>query len=89
MSQGDVLKLAQDAVRTTLMMAAPMLIFSLIVGLIVSIFQAVTQIQEVTLAFVPKIVAVLLSLVIFGPWIMKLITQFATSLFSDINLYIQ
>ncbi|NLW40878.1 MAG: flagellar biosynthesis protein FliQ [Tissierellia bacterium] len=89
MSQGDVLKLAQDAVRTTLMMAAPMLIFSLIVGLIVSIFQAVTQIQEATLAFVPKIVAVLLSLVIFGPWIMKLITQFATSLFSDINLYIQ
>ena len=58
MSQGDVLKLAQDAVRTTLMMAAPMLIFSLIVGLIVSIFQAVTQIQEATLAFVPKIVAV-------------------------------
>ncbi|HSH35675.1 flagellar biosynthesis protein FliQ [Schnuerera sp.] len=89
MSEGDVLKLAQDAVRTILMVSAPMLIFSLTVGLIVSIIQAVTQIQEATLAFVPKIVAVLLSLVIFGPWILKFITQFATGLFTNINLYIQ
>ncbi len=67
----------------------PMLIFSLVVGLIVSIIQAVTQIQEATLAFVPKIVAVLLSLIIFGPWILKLITQFTTDLLSNINIYIQ
>lgn len=67
MNQGDVLKLAQDAIKTILMVSAPMLIFSLVVGLIVSIIQAVTQIQEATLAFVPKIVAVLLSLIIFGP----------------------
>ncbi len=66
-----------------------MLIFSLVVGLIVSIIQAVTQIQEATLAFVPKIVAVLLSLIIFGPWILKLITQFTTDLLSNINIYIQ
>ena len=59
MSQGDVLKLAQDAIRTILMVSAPMLLFSLVVGLIVSIIQAITQIQEATLAFVPKIVAVL------------------------------
>lgn len=89
MSQGDVLKLAQDAIRTILMVSAPMLIFSLVVGLIVSIIQAVTQIQEATLAFVPKIIAVLLSLVIFGPWILKLITQFTTNLLTNINLYIQ
>ncbi len=68
---------------------SPMLIFSLVVGLIVSIIQAVTQIQEATLAFVPKIVAVLLSLIIFGPWILKLITQFTTDLLSNINIYIQ
>lgn len=89
MNHGDVLKLAQDAVRTILMMSAPMLIFSLFVGLAVSIIQAVTQIQEATLAFVPKIVAVFLSVIIFGPWILKLITQFTTELLSNINLYIQ
>ncbi|MCF6463324.1 flagellar biosynthesis protein FliQ [Clostridium sp. Cult1] len=89
MSQGDVLKLAQDAIRTILMVSAPMLLFSLVVGLIVSIIQAITQIQEATLAFVPKIVAVLLSLVIFGPWILKVITQFTSNLLTNINLYIQ
>lgn len=89
MNQGDVLKLAQDAIRIILMISAPMLIFSLIVGLIVSIIQAVTQIQEATLAFVPKIVAVLLSLVIFGPWILKVLIQFTTDLLANINLYIQ
>lgn len=89
MNQGDVLKLAQDAIRTILMVSAPMLIFSLAVGLIVSIIQAVTQIQEATLAFVPKIIAVLLSLIIFGPWILKVITQFTTNLLTNVNLYIQ
>lgn len=89
MSQGDVLKLAQDAIRTILIVTAPMLGFSLIVGLLVSILQAVTQIQEATLAFVPKIIAVLLSLIIFGPWILKAITEFTTEIFMNINLYIQ
>lgn len=89
MDQGDVLKLAQDAIKTVLAVSAPMLIFSLVVGLIVSIIQAVTQIQEATLAFVPKIVAVLLSLIIFGPWILKVITQFTSELLTNINLYIQ
>ena len=89
MNQGDVLKLAQDAIRTVLLVSAPMLGISLIVGLIVSVIQAVTQIQEATLAFVPKIVAVLLSLVIFGPWILKVMTQFTFDLLNNINLYIQ
>lgn len=89
MNHGDVLKLAQDAIRTILMVSAPMLMISLVVGLVVSIIQAVTQIQEATLAFVPKIVAVFLSLVVFGPWILQLITQFTTDLFTNLNLYIQ
>ena len=89
MNHGDVLKLAQDAIRTILTVSAPMLIVSLIVGLIVSIIQAVTQIQEATLAFVPKIIAVFLSLIIFGPWILKVITEFTTDLLVNINLYIQ
>ncbi len=83
-----MLKLAQDSVRTVLFMSAPMLVISLVVGLIVSVIQAVTQIQEATLAFVPKIIAVFLSILIFGPWIIKLITEFTTSLLNNINNYI-
>lgn len=88
MNNVDMLKLAQDAIRTVLFVSAPMLIVSLAVGLIVSIIQAVTQIQEATLAFVPKIVAVFLSLLLFGPWIIKLVTQFTSELLTNINIYI-
>ncbi len=89
MNQSDVLKLAQDAIKTALMMASPMLIFSLVVGLLISIIQAVTQIQEATLSFVPKIIAVLISLIIFGPWILNIITEFTTNLLTNVNLYVQ
>jgi flagellar biosynthetic protein FliQ len=89
MNEGDVIKIAQEAVRTILLVSAPMLGFSLIVGLIVSIFQAVTQIQEATLAFVPKIIAVLLSIVMFGSWILKTVTDFTNNLLMNINLYIK
>lgn len=88
MNNIDMLKLAQDAISTVIFTAAPMLIISLVVGLIVSVIQAVTQIQEATLAFVPKIVAVFISLLIFGPWIIKLITEFTSGLFANINLYV-
>ena len=88
MNNADMLGLAQDSVRTVLFAAAPLLLISLLVGLIVSVIQAVTQIQEATLAFVPKIIAVFLSLLIFGPWILSLITEFASGLLSNINLYI-
>lgn len=89
MGQADVLKLAQDAIKTIFKTASPMLIISLIVGLIVSIIQAVTQIQEATLAFVPKILAVFLSLIIFGPWILQEIIEFTVDLWTNISLYIQ
>lgn len=88
MNNADMIKLAQDAIRTVLFSSAPMLIISLIVGLIVSIIQAVTQIQEATLSFVPKIIAVFVSMLLFGPWIVKLLTQLATDLLTNINLYI-
>ncbi|WP_026893837.1 flagellar biosynthesis protein FliQ [Clostridiisalibacter paucivorans] len=89
MEQGDIVKLAHDAMKTVLMLSAPMLGFGLIVGLLVSIFQATTQIQEATLAFIPKILAVLLAFIIFGPWILNIIIDFAYNLFSNINLYVQ
>lgn len=88
MNNVDMLKLAQDAIRTVLFVSAPMLVISLVVGLVVSVIQAVTQIQDATLAFVPKIVAVFLSILIFGPWIIKLVTEFTAELLTNINLYI-
>ncbi|NLX61720.1 MAG: flagellar biosynthesis protein FliQ [Tissierellia bacterium] len=89
MTQSDILKLAQDSIKIVLMISSPMLIFSLLVGLIVSIVQAVTQIQEATMSFVPKIIAVFLSLIIFGPWILQIITEFTTNLLTNVNFYIQ
>ncbi|HEY8361834.1 MAG TPA: flagellar biosynthesis protein FliQ [Tissierellaceae bacterium] len=88
MNNVDMIKLAQDAIRTVLFSSAPMLIISLMVGLIISIIQAVTQIQEATLSFVPKIIAVFVSMLLFGPWIIKLLIQLTTDLFTNINLYI-
>ncbi|SDM98130.1 flagellar biosynthetic protein FliQ [Paenibacillus sp. yr247] len=80
-----VIRIAGEAVYTVLKASAPMLIIGLLVGLIISIFQATTQIQEQTLAFVPKIVAVLLSILIFGPWIMNTLVDFTFNLLN--NLY--
>ncbi|MFA5523331.1 MAG: flagellar biosynthesis protein FliQ [Tissierellales bacterium] len=88
MSHGEVLTIAQEALRTILMVSAPMLGFGLLVGLLISIFQATTQIQEATLAFVPKIVAVFVSILIFGPWILNVLIDFALNLFNNINTYI-
>ncbi|MBP1961096.1 flagellar biosynthesis protein FliQ [Paenibacillus aceris] len=80
-----VIRIAGEAVYTVLKASAPMLVVGLVVGLIVSIFQATTQIQEQTLAFVPKILAVLLSILIFGPWIMNTLVDFTFNLLN--NLY--
>ncbi|WIV10871.1 flagellar biosynthesis protein FliQ [Proteiniborus sp. MB09-C3] len=88
MSQGEVLNIAQQALRTILMVSAPMLGFGLLVGLLVSIFQATTQIQEATLAFVPKIVAVFISILVFGPWILNVLMDFTLNLINNINTYI-
>lgn len=73
--------ICRKAVQTILMAAAPMLIIGMVIGLLVSIFQAATQINEQTLTFVPKIVAVFVTLVIFGPWLIKLLILFTTGIF--------
>lgn len=78
-----VISMAEKAVYVTLMISGPLLAIALLVGLIVSIFQATTQIQEQTLAFIPKIVAVLLALIFFGPWMLSTILSFTTELFSN------
>lgn len=83
-----VIRLAGEAVYTVLKASAPMLLLGLVVGLIVSIFQATTQIQEQTLAFVPKILAILFGLLVFGPWILTTLVDFTYNLFNNLYKYI-
>ncbi len=85
MNDGDVMSVASQALWTTLKVSAPLLLVGLVVGLVVSVFQAVTQIQEQTLVFVPKIVAMVLVLIIAGPWMMSLMTTFTTDLFGQMT----
>lgn len=79
-----VLSLGREAIIMTLLVSAPMLAFGLIVGLLISILQAVTQIHEMTLTFIPKIVAVAVAMLIFMPWMINLIVDYTTRLFSSI-----
>lgn len=81
MTEGMVLDLARNAMTITLQLAMPILVFSLVSGLLISIFQAVTQINEMTLAFVPKIIAVAIAGVIFGPWMLNSLVSYMTNLF--------
>ena len=84
MPQEFLMGLAREAIMTTILVAAPILATSLLVGLMISIFQATTQIQEPTLTFVPKIIAVFVSLLVFSSWMLNLLIEFTTGLFGDI-----
>jgi flagellar biosynthesis protein FliQ len=84
MTPAVVIKLAEQSIYMIIIISAPMLLIALAVGLIVSIFQAMTQIQEQTLAFIPKILAVFLSLVLFGPWMLTLLLDFTRDLFQQL-----
>ena len=81
MTDSGVLELAQRAIAITLMICAPTLGVGLVVGLLVSVFQAATQIQEMTLTFVPKIAAVTVALIVCGPWMLKSLVTFTTKVF--------
>ncbi|EXG83121.1 flagellar biosynthesis protein FliQ [Saccharibacillus sacchari] len=88
MDSNFIIGLAGQAIYVVLKASAPMLILALVVGLIVSVFQATTQIQEQTLAFVPKIVAVMFSVLIFGPWILNTLVDFTYNILNNLYLYI-
>ena len=89
MNIDDIVFLGRDAMLVTLMASAPMLLAGLVVGLVISVFQAVTQVQEITLTFVPKIVAVMLAFILFLPWIMGLVLGFVRPLFGDFGSIIR
>ena len=84
MSQEFVMHLFREAFLTMLLLAAPVLIVSLVVGLLISVFQAATSVQEFTLTFVPKLVAVAAIIVLMMPWMIDLIVSFTTNLFAQI-----
>ncbi len=88
MSQEFVINVAEKGIYTILIIAGPLLLLALAVGLIISIFQATTQIQEQTLAFVPKIVAVLLGLIFFGPWMLTRMISYAGEILGNLNRFI-
>jgi len=89
MGQGDFINIGQQAIYTALMIAAPMLLIGLVVGILISIFQAATQINEQTLVFIPKILAIVIALVLFGPWMLSTMVEFTTQLFANINVMVK
>ncbi|MEO9264563.1 MAG: flagellar biosynthesis protein FliQ [Candidatus Baltobacteraceae bacterium] len=84
MSFGDAISIGREAIFVALIAAAPVLMLSMVVGLVISIFQAVTQIQEPTLAFIPKIVVSAFAILFFGPFILAMMTDFMSRVFASI-----
>ncbi|HEV7180458.1 MAG TPA: flagellar biosynthesis protein FliQ [Candidatus Baltobacteraceae bacterium] len=84
MSFGDAIAIGREAIFVALVAAAPVLILSMAIGLVLSIFQAVTQIQEPTLAFIPKIIVSALALLFFGPFILAVLTDFMSRIFASL-----
>ncbi len=87
MTDTFVIAVAREALLTVLMVSAPMLGIGLVVGLVISIIQATTQINEQSLSFIPKIVAVLVSMVIFGPWMLHTLMAFFTKILGNLNQF--
>jgi flagellar biosynthetic protein FliQ len=86
MTPETVTTIMAEAIKITLLVSAPMLIIGLLVGLAISVFSAVTQIQEMTLTFVPKIVAVFMALLFTMPWLIEKLTTYTINLFNSIPI---
>ena len=89
MDQAFIVDFAMESIKTTLLLSAPMLGFGLVTGLLVSIFPAVTSIQELTLTFIPKFLAVFFSLILFFPWLLELMLSFTSNILINFPEYIQ
>ena len=89
MSGDLVIQLAQEALMIVLLVSAPMLGLGLIVGLLVAVFQATTSIQEQTRAFIPKIIAVFVAILIFGPWMLRIMVEYVSNVFINLPMYLR
>ncbi|NYE61367.1 flagellar biosynthetic protein FliQ [Duganella sp. 1224] len=88
MTPESVMTMGKHAMEVTLMVAAPLLLVALVIGLVVSIFQAATQINEQTLSFIPKLVGVFVALVVAGPWILSVMLDYMREIFTGIPLLV-
>jgi len=89
MTTDFIISFAKGAIEITLLLSMPVLGVGMVVGLAISIFQSVTQIQEMTLTFVPKILAVMLAMLFFGPWMLDSLLSFTRQVFTNLPNYIQ
>jgi flagellar biosynthesis protein FliQ len=89
MSQDLVIQIFRDCLKTALLVSAPVLLGAIVVGLAVSIFQAATQIHEMSLSFVPKALVIIGSLVLLSPWMLNILVSFTTNLISNIPVYVR
>lgn len=89
MGEELILDLGQLALKTTALIAAPLLLGALITGLLVSVFQAVTQINEATLTFIPKMAVVAIIIILAGPWMLDIMSSFTMNLFENISFYVR
>ena len=89
MSTADVITIAKDALYTIIITSTPVLLISLVIGLVISIFQTVTSIQEQTMTFVPKIIGIFLGLMLLGGWMLETIVTYMENLWSNFSLYVR
>ena len=89
MTPESVMTMGRQAMEVTLLIAAPMLITALLIGLLVSIFQAATQINEMTLSFIPKILGVCVVVIVGGPWMVSVIVDYTTALLQSLPLLVR
>lgn len=89
MSEDLLMSLGAEAIRTMVYLAGPILLTTMVVGLLVSVFQAVTQINEATLTFIPKLLAVMLLLAVLTPWMLQLVTDFAENIFGNFDKWVR
>lgn len=89
MNDDIILQLGQDALKTIAMLSAPLLLSTLVVGLVVSIFQALTQINESTLTFVPKMIVIAIVIVLVGPWMMDIMKVYTVNLFDSVAIVVR
>jgi flagellar biosynthesis protein FliQ len=89
MTEELIIKLGQDAIKTTAMIASPMLIGALVIGLIVSVVQAVTQINEATLTFIPKMIVIFVVVILAGPWMLDVMSTYTVELLQNISVMVR
>ncbi|MBQ7833941.1 MAG: flagellar biosynthesis protein FliQ [Lachnospiraceae bacterium] len=89
MTTAEVIDIAKDALYNIIITSLPVLLISLVIGLVISVFQTVTSIQEQTMTFVPKIIGIFLGLMIFGGWMLENMVTFMTDLWSNFSIFVR